>query len=118
MRKDAETGRLGDAERLYFVEYGPGSLPPQDMARACGLAMSFTPETCSICTELDRFRQCYKELDRGTHGLVTRVVCEVCLPGHFAKHMREQAALDALVEAVPHEDHALAGAATREGRAA
>lgn len=85
--------------RESFVELAPGSLPPNDMARACGLAMSFTPETCSECTEMDRFRQCWKELDRGTHGLVTRVVCEVCLPGFFERHIAEQARMDRIVEA-------------------
>lgn len=104
IKKDAETRRLGDAEtvtcpRESFVELSPGALTSSDMARACGLAMSFTAERCSICGELDRFRECWKELDRGTHGLVTRVVCAVCLPGHFAKHIAEQAAIDRLVEA-------------------
>lgn len=85
------------------VELSPGALTPQEMARACGLHLSFFTHVCSICEETRRQESCYIELDQGCVGFVTRAVCEDCLPVHFAKHLREQAAMDRMVEAEMEE---------------
>lgn len=72
-------------QREGFAELAPGSLPQDQMARACGLWRSFFAHECSVCGVTDRFRACFMELDQGDRGLMKRVVCEVCLPGFFER---------------------------------
>lgn len=90
MKKEEEK-RSGGVEgtvvcrREGFVELAPGSLPQDQMARACGLWRSFFAHECSVCGVTDRFRACFMELDQGDRGLMKRVVCEVCLPGVFER---------------------------------
>lgn len=89
-----------DCETVRYC--GPG-MSADDMARACGLKFAFRALECSLCGETRRFERCYVALSDGVMGTIALKVCETCLPAHFVKHMREQSALDAIVEEQPHD---------------
>lgn len=97
----------GPCAVLGDVELSPGALTPKDMARACGLHLSFFTHVCSVCEATRRQESCYIELDQGCVGLVTRAVCEDCLPVHFERVMKDRAAAgERLLTSSPTEGRA------------
>ena len=114
--QDAETMRRG----CEAPKGNAKSLTPEAVAKLVGGVFVRWPLPCDFCKANPKLREptwlAFWSVGKGRTMMVCRDA--YCLSEALEMHCKEQARADALVEAVPHGDHALASAATPAGRRA